>query len=223
MPLTGYLAQSGGACAAEAVVADKDVVRVLSTSHPGRWSAKGDWSSRKNWRPSTRASFRNRRYSPAARRAHTGRTRLSPPAADSPLQARPVTAENQAVGWSGNTPVSSTEPMNLSEIASGTSPPELNTGAQNTSTPTGSASLSWAAPVARADGSALALSEISGYTVYYGSSADNLPHSIKVNDSSATSLTIDKLPAGTCFMTVSARDTAGRESGSSRLVAKSVR
>jgi hypothetical protein len=76
--------------------------------------------------------------------------------------------------------------------------------------------------VARADGSALALSEIGGYTVYYGPTAGNFPHSINVNDSSSTSVTIHNLPAGTCFMVVTARDTGGRESGPSNLVTKQV-
>ena len=62
---------------------------------------------------------------------------------------------------------------------------------------TGSVSLSWTAPVSRADGSALALSEISGYTVYYGTSSGNHPNSLTINDGSATSATITDLPLGT--------------------------
>jgi hypothetical protein len=98
----------------------------------------------------------------------------------------------------------------------------LKTGVLDSSAATSSASLSWTAPVARGDGSALALSEIGGYTVYYGASADNLPYSIRINHGSVTSVTINDLPAGTYYMVVTARDTEGRESGPSKLVAKQV-
>ena len=87
---------------------------------------------------------------------------------------------------------------------------------------TGSVSLSWTAPVARADGTALALSEITGYTVYYGTTAGNFPNSINVDHGSSTSATISNLPAGAYFMVVTTRDSDGRESGQSGLVTKQV-
>ena len=87
---------------------------------------------------------------------------------------------------------------------------------------TGSVSLSWTAPVARGDGTALALSEITGYTVYYGTTAENFPNSINVDHGSSTSATISNLPAGAYFMVVTTRDSNGRESGQSGLVTKQV-
>jgi hypothetical protein len=83
---------------------------------------------------------------------------------------------------------------------------------------TGSASLSWTAPVTRADGSALALSEISGYTLYYGASAGNYPNSLNINDGSATSATITDLPLGTYYAVVTTLDSGGRESSYSNEV-----
>jgi hypothetical protein len=80
---------------------------------------------------------------------------------------------------------------------------------------TGSVSLSWTAPVARADGSALALSEITGYTVYYGTSSGNYPNALTINDGSATSATISNLPPGTYYVAVTTRDSGGRESSHS--------
>ncbi|MGB5408431.1 MAG: fibronectin type III domain-containing protein, partial [Thiogranum sp.] len=80
---------------------------------------------------------------------------------------------------------------------------------------TGSVSLSWTAPVSRADGSALALSEISGYTVYYGTSSGNHPNSLIINDGSATSATINNLPLGTYYLVVTTLDSGGRESSHS--------
>lgn len=64
----------------------------------------------------------------------------------------------------------------------------------------------------RADGSALALSEISGYTLYYGASSDNYPNSLTINDGSATSATITDLPPGTYYAVVTTLDSGGRES-----------
>jgi hypothetical protein len=67
-------------------------------------------------------------------------------------------------------------------------------------------SLSWTAPVAHADGSALALSEISGYTVYYGTSSGNHPNSLTINDGATTSATISNLPLATYYVVVTTQD-----------------
>lgn len=77
---------------------------------------------------------------------------------------------------------------------------------------TGSASLSWTPPIEREDGTALSLSEISGYTVYYGASSGNYTKSLNINDGFATSATITDLPPGSHYMVVTTRDFDGRES-----------
>ena len=87
---------------------------------------------------------------------------------------------------------------------------------------TGSAVLNWTAPVARADGTALALSEIAGYTVYYGTVANNYPNSIDINDVSVTSISITNLPMGIYYMVATTRDNQGRESVQSGMVTKLV-
>jgi len=84
----------------------------------------------------------------------------------------------------------------------------------------GAVSLNWAAPAERTDGSALSLSEISGYKVYYGTSEGNYSNSISVNDGSATSAVVDNLQVGTYYMVVTSRDVGGRESGYSGVVVK---
>ena len=85
---------------------------------------------------------------------------------------------------------------------------------------TGSVSLSWTPPVARADSSALAMSEIAGYTVRYGKSAGNYPTSLNVNGGSSTSTTIRNLALGTYYMVVATRDSDGRVSAPSTMVTK---
>ena len=87
---------------------------------------------------------------------------------------------------------------------------------------TGSAVLNWTAPVARTDGTALSLSEIAGYTVYYGTSTGSHPNRLNVDDGSATSATITDLLLGTYYLAITTRDYEGGESSYSVEVVKIV-
>ena len=78
---------------------------------------------------------------------------------------------------------------------------------------TGSVSLSWLAPTARSDGTPLSVSEIAGYTLYYGSSAGNYSNSIRIDDPFTTSVTMADLPVGTYYFVMTTRDVSGQESG----------
>jgi hypothetical protein len=98
--------------------------------------------------------------------------------------------------------------------------PTFSITVNDTAPQTGSVSLSWTAPVARADGTALSLSEIAGYRVYYGTSAGNYSDSVDVNSVSSTSVTITSLPVGTYYMVATTRDSDGRESAYSQEVTK---
>ncbi len=77
---------------------------------------------------------------------------------------------------------------------------------------TGSVNLSWVAPVARTDETALALSEIASYSVYYGKYKGKYSDSLIINDGSTTAVTITDLPVGTYYLVVTTHDTDGRES-----------
>lgn len=85
---------------------------------------------------------------------------------------------------------------------------------------TGVASLSWTAPVENSDGTPLALSEITGYRVYHGTTSTNLSLSEVINDSSITSNTITNLPSGTHYFAVTVYTTSGVESEFSNVVSK---
>jgi hypothetical protein len=87
---------------------------------------------------------------------------------------------------------------------------------------TASLSLSWTAPVTRADGSPISLSEIGGYSVYYGQDTGSYPDSLEIEGGHNTSVTITDLPQGTYYLVLTTRDTDGRESGYSTEVAKVV-
>ncbi|MDT8453258.1 MAG: hypothetical protein RQ936_11045 [Gammaproteobacteria bacterium] len=71
--------------------------------------------------------------------------------------------------------------------------------------------IDWVAPVARADGSALSLSDIAGYRVYYGNAPGDYTNSLDVKDSSSQSTTVS-VTSGLNYFVVTCLDTAGRES-----------
>ncbi|TCK18198.1 hypothetical protein DFR30_1473 [Thiogranum longum] len=102
-----------------------------------------------------------------------------------------------------------------------------NTGS-NTSTGTvapqssGAINLTWTAPASRSDGSALALSEISGYTIYFGSSVGDYPYSVAIEDPSTTQIDITDLPVGTYYLVMTTTDSNGQESGYSNVAVKEV-
>jgi hypothetical protein len=85
---------------------------------------------------------------------------------------------------------------------------------------TGSVTLNWVAPTTRTDGSALALSDISGYRLYMGTSANSLSPVVDLDDSSASRHVMDNLETGTYYFAITAFDTAGNESDLSNVVTK---
>jgi hypothetical protein len=85
---------------------------------------------------------------------------------------------------------------------------------------TGEVSLSWVAPSTRTDGSALPLSEISGYRLYMGSNANNLSPVLDMDNSGTTSHTVENLETGTYYFAITAYDQTGNESDLSNVVSK---
>jgi len=92
--------------------------------------------------------------------------------------------------------------------------------AQNT---VGSFTLTWTAPVTRADGTPLSLADIGGYRIHYGASAGNYPNSVDVSDGSAQTATLNNIPAGTYHVVMTSYDTSGLESANSVDVVKVAR
>jgi len=75
-----------------------------------------------------------------------------------------------------------------------------------------SISLSWVAPMAREDNSALSLSAIAGYNIYYGTTQGQYTSSANVNDGSATGYSFNNFTSATYYFVVTTIDTDGRES-----------
>jgi hypothetical protein len=84
----------------------------------------------------------------------------------------------------------------------------------------GSLTLQWSAPVTRADGTPLSLSEIDGYRIYYGVSTGNYPNQIDVTDGTAQAVTVTDMPVGTYYLVMTTYDISGNESAYSSMVTK---
>jgi len=100
--------------------------------------------------------------------------------------------------------------------------PTPSTPTPSTPAATGSATINWTAPVARADGSPLSLADIEGYRIYYGSSAGDYPNSVDIDDGTAVQLTLSNLPLGTYHLVMTTYDVAGRESAFSPEIIKTI-
>jgi hypothetical protein len=79
-----------------------------------------------------------------------------------------------------------------------------------TTTATGVATLDWLPPTENSDGSAL--TNLAGYTVYYGTSPDSLTQSVKITNPGLTAYTVTNLPSGTWYFAVTSYSSTGVES-----------
>ena len=82
------------------------------------------------------------------------------------------------------------------------------------------ATLSWEAPTANTDGTAL--TDLAGYRIYYGPSAENLSQSVQVNTTGLQTYVLDGLEPGTWYFALTAYTTTGVESGMSQVVSAAV-
>jgi hypothetical protein len=65
-------------------------------------------------------------------------------------------------------------------------------------------------PTENSDGSVL--TNLAGYTVYYGTSPDSLTQSVKVSNPGLSAYTVTNLPSGTWYFAVTSYSSAGVES-----------
>jgi hypothetical protein len=83
---------------------------------------------------------------------------------------------------------------------------------------TSSLTLNWTAPSARTDGTVLEISEIEGYHIYVGETAETLELDTDLNDGQADSFILEDLPVGTYFVAMSVYDVDGNESALSNVL-----
>ena len=93
-------------------------------------------------------------------------------------------------------------------------------GSGTTGGTTGSAALRWTAPTTNTNGSAL--TNLSGYHIYYGNSPSSLATTITVANAGTTSYTVSNLKSGTWYFAVSAYTTSGTQSARSNVGSKSI-
>ena len=89
-----------------------------------------------------------------------------------------------------------------------------------TSTSTGTASVSWEAPTINTDGTAV--TNLSGYTIYYGTSQSDLTQSVVVSGGATLSYEITGLAPGTWYFAVAADAADGTESATSSIGSKTL-
>ena len=85
---------------------------------------------------------------------------------------------------------------------------------------TGTATLDWTPPTQNSDGSVL--TNLAGYTVYYGTSPDRLTESVKVSNPGLTAYTLSNLPSGTWYFAVTSSSSAGVESTRSGVISAKI-
>lgn len=83
-----------------------------------------------------------------------------------------------------------------------------------------SVEVTWSAPTANTDGSAL--TDLAGYRVYYGTSPGTLNQSVNVPSAGATDYVVQGLKTGTWYFAVAAYTNTGLESTYSSVVSKTI-
>jgi hypothetical protein len=84
----------------------------------------------------------------------------------------------------------------------------------------GDVTLSWDAPDENTDGSAL--TNLTGYRIYYGASADDLSQVIEIPGVGVTTYVVDDLATGTYYFSIRAYNAQGVESASSNIVSGTI-
>jgi hypothetical protein len=90
----------------------------------------------------------------------------------------------------------------------------------STTNGTGTATLSWQAPTTDTNGQAL--TNLSGYVIYYGGSQTDLSQSIALNTVGMQTYVIDNLAAGTWYFAIKAVTSTGAQSALSDVVSKTI-
>ncbi len=84
----------------------------------------------------------------------------------------------------------------------------------------GTATLSWEAPTTTTSGQAL--SNLSGYRIYYGVDQNNLSEVVSLDSVGIQTYVIDNLGTGTWYFAIKAVTAAGVESALSNVVSKTI-
>jgi hypothetical protein len=125
--------------------------------------------------------------------------------AGSSASASPVAASNPAPATATTTPPSTATAMPPA-MANTTTPPARTP----VKTINGVVTLDWRPPTENNDGTIL--TNLAGYTVYYGTNPSNLSQSVKISNPGLASYTVTGLTSGTWYFAVTSYSADGVES-----------
>jgi hypothetical protein len=97
-----------------------------------------------------------------------------------------------------------------STTGSTTGTSSTSTASGTTVSAAGTATLTWVAPTENANGTPI--TDLAGYTVYYGTNPSDLTQSVEVSGGTSTSAAVANLPAGTYYFAVAAYNSLGVQS-----------
>jgi Fibronectin type III domain len=137
-----------------------------------------------------------------------------------PTSANVGTYSNIVISASDGVSQASLPPFSITVRGTGSTSGSGTSGGSGTTTTTGSATVNWHPPTENANGTAL--TNLAGYTIEYGTSANQLTSSVKVTNPGLTSYVIENLSAGTYYFGVTAYNSAGATSAVSNVVSKTI-
>ena len=126
------------------------------------------------------------------------------------------------VGMIDRTPVTTTPPSQggTTTPSSGTKPSVPPPGVPPVPVTSGTATLDWTPPTQNSDGSTL--TNLAGYTVYYGTSPDQLNQSVKLTNPGLTAYTLSNLSPGKWYFAVTSYSSTGIESVRSGVISTTI-
>jgi hypothetical protein len=127
-----------------------------------------------------------------------------------------VTVALAACGSVGVTSSSAASSQSVASLTSTDSNPPAASQPKLPAPSVGEMTLSWDAPDENTDGSAL--TNLAGYRIYYGASADDLRQVIDIPGVGMTTYVIDDLATGTYYLSIRAYNAQGAESALSNIV-----
>jgi hypothetical protein len=131
-----------------------------------------------------------------------------------------LSACDMSASGATSTAATATAPSTTSNATPTTSPGASPGTGAGPSSASGSATISWLPPQQNADGTAL--TDLAGFHIYYGSSADELSQVVSIATAGISRYVIDNLPGGTWYFAVAAFNAAGVEGDLSNVASKTI-
>lgn len=120
---------------------------------------------------------------------------------------------------SGNVGTYSNIVISVSDSAGSGSLPSFSVTVAQSGSGAGNATVSWTAPTANTDGSAL--TDLAGYRIYYGTNSNALNEVVPVSNG-VTTYVVEGLTSGTWYFAVRAYTATGAESALSNIASKTI-